>query len=92
MTARQRAGDLLAFYISSAWEAAGLEFTGENLAEARSVADALADAAGAECALLRADLDALIRNYRLLAARVDALQAPREQADGALAGTDGAPC
>jgi hypothetical protein len=70
MTARQKAGDLLVHYISHAWEAAGLEFTGDNMLEVRSIADALADAAREG---IRAELDALIRDYRALNALVATL-------------------
>ena len=65
MTARERAEDLLVFYVRKAWEAAGLKWDSDNDSEVRSIVDAALDAAlldaKAEVETLRSELENRVR-------------------------------
>jgi hypothetical protein len=60
VTPRERAEDLLVWYVCKAWEAAGLKWDGDNDSEVRSIVDAALDAALADTkAEAKAEAEAL---------------------------------
>jgi hypothetical protein len=65
VTPRERAEDLLVWYVRKAWEAAGLKWDSDNDSEVRVIVDSVLDAAlldaKAEVEALRSKLDGDLR-------------------------------